>query len=180
MCFIRSGDQTAARSARPPHLRPMPTNLERMMALVETVFAARTDPDQLQVDERVIAQLRRMHPATMGENDDGHGPVAWLLLLPTTTALMRAFVHGELSEKDLYERTPGQGPYGVHYLCSALVLPEYRRKGITRRLMVDALTRIQQDEPISALCVWPFTEGGRQAARALARETGLPLFERPA
>lgn len=153
----------------------MPSNLERMLALVEEVFAVRDDPDQLRVDEEVIARLQRMHPATVGERDDGDGPVAWLLLLPTTTALMGAFVRGELTEQELYERTPERGPYQALYLCSALVLPEYRRKGITAALMRDALGRIRADQPISALFVWPFTAEGRASAQALAKAAGLPL-----
>lgn len=153
----------------------MPTNLERMLALVEEVFAVRDDPDQLRVDEEVIARLQRMHLATVGERDDGDGPVAWLLLLPTTTALMEAFVRGELTEQALYEHTPERGPYQTLYLCSALVLPEYRRQGITATLMRDALGRIRQDHPISALFVWPFTAEGRASAQALANAAGLPL-----
>lgn len=153
----------------------MPTNLERMLALVEEVFSVRDDPTQLRVDETVLARLQRMHPATVGEHDDGHGPVAWLLLMPTTTDLMEAFARGNLTEQQLYERTPEHGPYEALYLCSALVLPEYRRTGIILRLMARALSSIRKDHPIHALFVWPFTPEGRAAAMALARAAGLPL-----
>ena len=82
------------------------SNYTRMLQLAEEVFAVHDDPTQLQVDAEVLAQLRRLHPASVSEEADADGPVAWILLIPTTVALMDAFLVGTITEQELYERTP--------------------------------------------------------------------------
>lgn len=150
-----------------------------MLQLADDVFAVRNDPDQLDVNEDVIAHLQQIHPATVSEYDNGEGPVAWVLLIPTTTILMNRFLEGDITEKQLYQQTPLDTSYDALYLCSAMVLEEYRRKGITKRLVLEAIENIRKDHPIAALFVWSFTKEGDQAAEMLARETKLPLFRKP-
>lgn len=156
----------------------MATHFERMIALADEVFDARQDPDQLQVDDQVLARLELIHPACVSEYDDGEGPVAWILMLPTTHELMQQFLIGELSENELFKATPETGKYDALYLCSALVLPEYRRQGIARRLAMDAVGRLMADHPIRDLFVWTFSEEGAAASRALAAALNLPLHFR--
>lgn len=156
----------------------MATHLERMIALADEVFDARQDPDQLQVDDEVLTRLESIHPACVSEYDDGDGPVAWILMLPTTGSLMQKFLTGEYSENKLYLATPQTGPYDAVYLCSALVLPEYRRQGIARRLALEAVGRLIADHPIRDLFVWTFSEEGAAASRALADACQLPLHFR--
>nr|MBP6681257.1 hypothetical protein [Saprospiraceae bacterium] len=115
------------------------SNFERMIQLADDVFAVKNDPDQLDVNQDVLDQLRRIHPATVSEFDDGHGPVAWVLLIPTTLGLMDQFLNHSISEKELYEQTPLDAAYEAIYLCSAMVLEEYRRKGIARQLTLKAI-----------------------------------------
>ena len=153
------------------------SNFERMLQLAEDVFAVKNDPDQLDVNEQVITHLQKIHPATVSEFDDGHGPVAWVLLIPTSLALMNSFLEGEINEKELFEMTPLNSTYEALYLCSAMVLEEYRRTGITKRLVMDAIRRINEDHPLKPLFYWPFTEEGERAAESIAKETVLPLYK---
>jgi GNAT superfamily N-acetyltransferase len=162
-------------------LRAMATsNFERMMQLADAVFAVRDDPDQLDVNEEVLEHLAAIHPATVSEEDDGNGPVAWVLLIPTTQDLMEKFLAGAISERQLYERTPLGVNYDAVYLCSGLVLEEHRRKGIAKRLTLEAIDRIRRDHPIRGLFMWAFTPEGRAGGEAIARWTGLPLYQRTA
>lgn len=154
------------------------TNFERMIQLADEVFATKSDPNQLDINEKVLDHLRALHPATVSEYDDGNGPVAWILLIPTTTELMNQFIEGSISEKELYELTPLNTKYDTLYLCSAMVLKEYRRKGIAKRLTLKAMEYICKDHPIKSLFVWTFSKEGLLSAEALARETALPLFHR--
>lgn len=154
------------------------SNLERMIKLAENVFAAKTDPDQLDVDQSVIERLQQIHPATIAEYDDGNGPVAWVIVIPTTLALMDQFLNGHISEKQLFDLTPLHISYEALYLCSALVLEEYRRKGITKRLVLDAIRAIREDHPLKALFVWPFSLEGDMGAEAIASMAALPLHKR--
>jgi hypothetical protein len=61
------------------------SNLERMIKLADDVFDIKSDPDQLDVNQDVITRLQRIHPATVSEFNDGNGPAAWVLVIPTTT-----------------------------------------------------------------------------------------------
>lgn len=154
------------------------TNLERLIKLADDIFDIKSDPDQLDVNQRVIEHLQRIHPATVSEYDDGKGPVAWLLVIPTSTELMNRFLKCEISEKELFELTPIDITYEAVYLCSALVLKEYRRKGITRQFAISAIESIRKDHPLKALFVWPFSIEGDLASEDIARQVSLPLFRR--
>lgn len=153
-------------------------NFLRMLQLAESVFAAKEDPNQLDVDENVIAQLQQLHPSTVSEYVDGDGPVAWVLVIPTTTELMQRFIQEEISETELLEQTPKSALFEAVYLCSALVLEEYRRKGITKQLTLNAIEEIRSQHPITSLFVWPFSEEGDKSAQRIADLCGLPLVKR--
>lgn len=156
----------------------MKSNYERLIALADEVFAVRNDPDQLDVNESVMEKLHDIHPATLSDKDFGHGPILWILLIPTTVVLMNQFLNHEINEKQLYELTePGQA-YDAIYLCSALVLEEYRNKGYAKEVTLHAIKEIRNDHPIKVLFYWPFTEGGMYSARSIAKELELPLLER--
>lgn len=155
-----------------------PSNFERMVALAEKVFGMRSDPGQISVDQEVMAKLEAIHPATLGEVADENGPVAWMLVIPTSREVMEDFLASRITERQVLERTSS----GVHatavYLCSALVLPEHRGKGYARRLALDAIRAIRRDHPIETLYVWSFSAEGRALASRVAQEAGLPLRER--
>jgi ribosomal protein S18 acetylase RimI-like enzyme len=154
------------------------SNFERMIELAEEAFDVRNDPDQLSVNEKVIERLQKMHPATVSEYDDGKGPVCWILGIPTTTELMNKFLACEISEKQLFEQTPMKGSYEAIYLCSAMVLKEYRNKGIATKLTLDAIESIRKDHPIKILFVWAFSKEGDSLAEKISLKTGLPLKKR--
>jgi hypothetical protein len=153
-------------------------NFERMIQLAEEVFATKNDPNQLAVNPEVIERLQRMHPATVSEYDDGDGPVAWVLLIPTTLDVMNRFLEKKISEKELFDLTPLDTPYEALYLCSVLVLEEYRRKGIVKRLALQAIENIRKDHTLKSLFVWPFSKAGDLGSETIARLTSLPLHKR--
>lgn len=154
------------------------SNFQRMIQLAEKVFDTKNDPDQLDVNEAVLERLRRIHPATVSEFDDGNGPVAWVLLIPTSMEVMRRFLEKKISEKQLFELTEPGTSFDAVYLCSAIVLEEYRRKGIAKQLTLDAIKKIKKDHTLKALFVWTFSPEGDMAAAAIARLTGLLLYKR--
>lgn len=154
------------------------SNLERMIQLAEEVFAVKNDPEQLDVSQDVIERLKKIHPSTVSEYDDGKGPVAWILMIPTTIDLMNRFLEHKISEKELFELTPLNTTYDALYLCSAMVLKEYRRKGIAKQLVLSAIENIRKIHPIKALFVWAFTKEGDLGAEKVASLTSLPLYKR--
>lgn len=156
----------------------MPSNFARMIALADEAFDMRNDPEQISVDESVIDRLQAIHPATMGEVADENGPLAWMLVIPTTREVMEDFLAKRISERQILERTSSGETSTAVYLCSALVLPEFRGKGYAKRLALDAIRAIRKDHPIDTLYVWSFSAEGRGLAVSVAREARLALRER--
>ena len=154
------------------------SNFERMIQLSDEVFSSRTDPDQLNVNEKVMEHLELIHPATISEYDDGNGPVCWILCIPTTLQLMHQFINKEISERALYELTPLNTNYEAIYMCSALLLDEFRGKGIAQNLAVKAIESIQKDHSIKALFFWAFSKEGEKLAAKLSSLMELPLYKR--
>ena len=153
-------------------------NLTRMIRLADEFFEVKNDPEQLAIDQEVMERLRRLHPRTINEIRDENGPITWILLIPTTNDLMKQFLSDELSERRLFEKTPAAEKYDAIYLCSALVLPEHRHKGLAKKLTVEAIQAIRQDHPITSLFYWWFSPGGENLALSVAKECKLPLYKR--
>jgi predicted GNAT family acetyltransferase len=154
------------------------SNYERLIQLSDEVFSSRTDPDQLNVNENVMEHLQLIHPDTLSEFDDGNGPVCWLLCIPTTLGLMTKFINKTISERELYELTPLNAQYEAIYLCSALLLEEFRGKGIAQNLASKAIENIRIDHPIEALFFWSFSKEGQRLAEKVSQLIGLPLYKR--
>lgn len=154
------------------------SNFERMIQLSDEVFSSRTDPDQLNVNEDVMNHLLRIHPDTISEHDDGNGPVCWILCIPTTKDLMSQFLDQKISERELYDLTPLNTRYDAIYLCSALLLEEFRGKGIAQKLCVDAIQSLKKDHEIKDLFFWSFSHEGEKLAKKVSELTGLPLHKR--
>jgi hypothetical protein len=154
------------------------SNFERMIALAENSFDAKNDPNQLDVNEDVIHRLLQIHPNAVIEKDDGNGPVIWIILIPTTKLLMEKFLENQISEKELFENTHVDIFYDAIYLCSAITLEEYRLKGITKNLCIEAIEGIRKDNPISSIFVWSFSKEGECLAEKIAAKTQLSLFKK--
>lgn len=156
----------------------MNENYRRLVQMADDVFSVKSDPTQLDVDQHVIERLKKIHPASVSEYSDEKGPAAWLILIPTTEHLMRKFIDGSITERELYDKTPLNAKYDTIYLSSALVLEEYRRKGIIRDMAVNAIEAIRKDHPVKYLFTWPFTPEGDLASDKIAGLTSLPLLKR--
>ena len=160
----------------------MPTrtqeNLARMIRLANEVFGMKQDPTQISVNAKVIARLRKIHASAMTEKRTKNGPIAWILVFPTTRELMIRFIKRQIDERDLLKKTPLGVKYDAMYLCSALVLPEYRRKGLAKRLMCKAIKSIQKQHPIKFLFYWAFSAEGKRLAVSVAKNLSLPLSKR--
>ena len=156
----------------------MSSHFERMIQLAAATFAAHNDPDQLDVDEAIMKQLQDLHPATISQHIEGDGPVCWVLFIPTNIAIMNQFIQGHISEGTLLKLTPLQAKYDELYLCSCLVLPEFRRQGIAKKVAYASIKILREDHPIKNLFVWNFSDEGAAFSATIARHEGLPLLER--
>ncbi len=149
-----------------------------MIRLAEEFFDAKNDPEQIAVDEAVMEKLRALDAASLGEEHDDQGPIAWVLAIPTTEAVMRRFLQGAISERQLLDETKAGQVYDAIYLCSALVLPEHRQRGIAKKVTLKSIREICTRHPIKNLFYWPFSEEGRKLAESVAALAQLPLLGR--
>lgn len=148
------------------------------MQLAEEVFYSRNDDEQISVTPEERTLLEAIHPKALSGMEDEDGPIVWILLVPTTTEIMQQFIAGSITELELLHLTQPDTAYKAIYLSSALVLPEYQRKGLGGKVALDGINSIRSEHQIGALFYWPFTNEGREMAQSLARKTGLPLYER--
>ena len=151
-------------------------NYNRMLTLIDEVFATRNDPDQIQVTEHQMDKLNRIHKNCLTEFADERGPLIWILLIPTTSLVIQDFLSGKITEKELLENTPIGVPYDVVYLCSATTLPEARNQGKTKQLCLSAIEEIRKNNAIEKLVVWPFTKEGEALAKSIANASSLKLL----
>ena len=149
-----------------------------MLQLVNEFFDAKNDTEQISASEQEREKLEAIHEATLSELANEDGPMVWILVIPTTHALMERFIKGEITEKQLLHDTPTGVKYDAIYLCSASVLPEFRHKGLAKKVTLGAINSIRETHPVTSLFYWPFSAGGRALAEAIANATGLPLYER--
>jgi GNAT superfamily N-acetyltransferase len=154
------------------------SNFQKMLQLASDVFDTKNDPTQLDVNEKVMKRLQKLHHATLSEHTEGDGPLAWILVIPTSEDLMKRFLNKKINEQEILDLTRPGTSYDAIYLCSALVLEEYRGKGIAKRLTIAAIESIRKKHAIQTLFVWPFTEEGDKLAKHIAKAVGLPLLKR--
>ncbi len=155
-------------------------NLSRMIKLADEFFEAKIDPMQISVNGETMDVLKKIHPSTIGEIANKKGPIAWVLVIPTTHTLMKEFISKKINEKQLLDNTPLGSKYEAVYLCSALVLPEERGKGLAKRLLIKSITAIRKKHPVKSLFYWGFSPEGKSLAGAIAKELFLPLYSREA
>ncbi len=152
------------------------TKLERMLVLVGEHFDTRNDPTQLDVDEAIVARLLNIHPATVVEFNEGDGPIMWLIVFPVSKSAMDGFLNGALNETQLFESAEQDKDYSCLYLCSVVMLEEYRGKGIAFDHTINSIKAIGGSFKIDSLFVWPFEDAGLSLAQKIANEAGLPLY----
>jgi hypothetical protein len=151
-------------------------NYQRMLNLIDEVFAKRNDPDQIQVTQQEMIKLNQIHTSCLTEMANEKGPLIWVLMIPTTIAIMQDFLNDKITEKELLNNTPINTSYQAIYLCSATTLPEARNQGETKQLCLNAIKEILKSNPIENLFVWPFTKAGEALATTIANATSLKLL----
>ena len=154
------------------------SNFERMIQLADEVFSSKNDPEQLNVNEAVMEGLFKIHPVCLSEYEEGEGPLAWVIVIPTSKRIMNAFLKKEISEKELYQQTLNERRFETIYLCSALVLDEHRKKGIAKKTCLEAIEKIQKNHGIDTLFLWSFTPEGLHCAESISKATKLTLLKR--
>lgn len=117
-------------------------NLDISMRYAEEIYGTQSDLEQLPITEDSRKRIVRISPDTMLSLENEEGKMfTWSVVLPTTRTLADLFIDGEISERELFDRTSEGGIYDALYICSIITLPEYRRKGYATNLLKEAIAR---------------------------------------
>jgi predicted GNAT family acetyltransferase len=146
------------------------------MKIIDDVFETTNDDTQIKVTQKDIKKLNEIHPKCLSEIVDENGPIIWVLMIPTTQKIMRDFLEKRITEKDILKLTNLNVVYDSIYFCSVTTLPEYRKKGLTKKLCIEVVEEMKKAHPIKNVFVWPFTSDGRELAKKISNETSLNLF----
>jgi hypothetical protein len=153
-------------------------NFQRMLQIIDETFKMRDDPGQIQVTPDQQKKLAALHPSTLSELANEDGPLIWVLLIPTTSAIMNLFLQNKISEKELLDKTQVGEKYNCIYLCSVSTLPEMRGKGQTKAICIKAIKQIAAQHTIKTLFVWPFSKEGKFLAQKIAKELDMDLLNK--
>ena len=156
----------------------MSPNEARMYELIDDVFDTQNDSTQLRFSESDIEKLISLSPHTLQEAANEDGPYAWISVFPTSLDLMNQFVSEQINERQLFDLTNKEDNNEVVYLCSAIVLPEFRNQGLALKLTIQAIEALQLSYPIRVALVWPFSDSGLRMAEKAAEACSLTLHAR--
>ena len=146
-----------------------------MLQLVDDFFSIKNDPRQLEVTDDILEALIKLHPASVSEYADRAGPVCWILMIPTSEKVMELFLNDKIFESDILNLSIAEKNIDAIYLCSAIVLPEFRNQGIAKQISIAAIEKMQFTFPIKILFTWPFSNEGRNLGNSIAKTLNLPL-----
>ena len=156
----------------------MSPNEARMYELIDDVFDTQNDSTQLRFSESDIEKLISLSPHTLQEAANEDGPYAWISVFPTSLDFMNQFLSEQINERQLFDLTNKEDNNEVVYLCSAIVLPEFRNQGLALKLTIQAIEALQLSYPIRVALVWPFSDNGLRLAEKAAEACGLSLRAR--
>lgn len=151
---------------------------EKARQIAEDFFGTSYDPTQIKISHESFEKFKSLSPDTiLYEIDESGEPISWIANLPTTKELMRKFLANEITEKELMDATEPQGKYSAVYLCGAFTLPEHRRKGLTKKLMMESISKIPLTDDFE-LFAWPVSSEGLNAVKNMEKETGRVILNK--
>ena len=149
-----------------------------MMNAAKEFFGTEQDPEQIPITKKSLKKLLLLDKnAFHYEKDKEENIVGWVVLVPTNKKLAKYFIEGRINEKELFDKTKPQKKYDAIYLCSAIVLPKYRRQGYALKMMKDSLEKIPHEKD-SLLFYWPFSNEGRLAVQKAEKIFNIEIKER--
>jgi hypothetical protein len=142
---------------RPIFSRILPGDRMQVASLMATTaefFGTEHEPAQIPADLATFDKLMRLSADTLGVNKDEDGRiVAWCMVVPTTTALMRSFLKREITERTLFDRTQA-GDSGALYVMAAYMLPAYRATTSPTALIWKTIAPFMEQDPALFYDAW--------------------------
>lgn len=149
-----------------------PKLMVKMEKIAEKFFGTVQDPTQIPINKSSREKLYKLSSSSIVWKLDKKGePISWIISIPTTVSLMKAFLNHKITERALFQKTKPQKSYSAIYLCSAFTLPKYRGEGLAPKLIKISIESIAHKNNFH-LFSWPTTEGGSSVVKKLEKSLG--------
>jgi len=153
-----------------------PPDKELMNTLVvatDEIFHTESDDTQIPASQESREKFFALDSHCLAVDvDDAGEPRGHVLLIPTQRALVERFLKSEITEKEMFDLTQKSDSYDALYLCSALTMPKYRRRGVALNLLTTTVEKFTSRYPIDLIFAWPYSDEGMKLGRALEASTG--------
>ncbi len=151
-------------------------------ALAEAYFTTHQDPDQIPVNEENRRWIYEHIPECLNIIRDDEKIVGFSFILPTSYQIMEAFLSKKINEAKMFEEVKSSWSntfIDAIYLCSAVVVPAYQRKGLASRAMTASIRQFTEKTGIKpSLFYWKFSVAGERLALHVAQNLKLELRHR--
>lgn len=150
--------------------------------LAEKYFGAEDDETQMGTSYENSKWLYKHIPESINIIKINNKRVGFTFLLPCTRKDMHDFISKEINERQLWERVKKNKRlknFDSIYLCSAFVLPEYRRKGLalkTSKVHINHLVKKCKNKV--SLFYWNWSKEGEKLALRLAKDLKIKTHSR--
>ncbi len=142
--------------------------IEKIATITEQFFGTAIDPEQIPVSETSREKMRQLSPYCFNTAlDNNNNPVSWMISIPTTLELKEKFIRKEITEREMFEQTIPAQTYGALYLCMSFTIPEFRRKGIAKELIIETVEKFRKNNPDIKLFSWIYSSNGEKLVNSL-------------
>ncbi|MGD0976988.1 MAG: GNAT family N-acetyltransferase [Minisyncoccia bacterium] len=149
---------------------------EKVLKISEEYFSSNTDPNQMPINKDSEQKLLSIHTDTIiYKLDEKEEPIAWAVVVPTSTETMTSFLEKKITERELLDIAAKEKKFDALYLCAVFVLPEHRRKGYAKELLLNAIEKIPNSDK-ATLYAWIYSDEGKKLVEALTKETGRKIL----
>ena len=153
---------------------------DEVMALAEEYFKTESDSEQAKVNNENKNWIHNNIPECIDVIKDKEKIIGFTLIFPCKQETMSLFLNEKINEDELLELIKKELNYKEFdsiYLCQALIIPEYRRKGLAMKGLIKSIEKIisfsKNKKPV--LFYWPFSNEGKKLAEKISEKTGLKL-----
>lgn len=144
----------------------------------EEYFQTSKDKEQAEISRERLEWIVKSFPEGVGiiKTDKIIGST---LVLPCTLELMNSFLKNKINEEELFKGMEEYSSYDkmeAIYLCSAILLPEYRGKGLASQSWKMSIRKMmEKSDKKSVLFYWEYSNEGKFLSERVARDLGLEL-----
>ena len=154
---------------------------DKIVELSEEFFDTEHDENQIPSEEITYKFNTINFPLSLNIIKDGSKVIGQTFILPSKKKDMLDFISGKINERELFYRIKSceRNNFDSLYIVSALIIPEYRNKGI-------ALGALKKHLEVSGkefdffpnLFCWIFSKEGEKLIEKLSRELEVKILSK--